>query len=108
MIILISLNLRIPKEWKKPIDEGRMLVLSSFSPKIKRVTVATSIKRNHLVASLADKIFVSYAESDSKTEVLCKEWISRGKPVLTFDSDYNKNLLELGAEPIENSDTSHF
>lgn len=93
-------NMHIPTEWKKIINEGRMLILSPFSQNIKRASVKSSIERNQFILSLADKIFVSYAEPGSKTEMLCKEWIKQGKMVRTFDSDYNKNLFELGAEAI--------
>ena len=94
-------NIRIPKEWIKPLKEQRMLVVSKFSVKINRPTIDTCIKRNQFVASLAKKIFIPYAAPGSKTEILCKEWLKKGKKVITFNTEYNKNLLKLGAENID-------
>ena len=45
-------------------------------------------------------IFVAHAEASSKTEELCRQIISWQKPIYTFESDYNKNLIEIGARPV--------
>ncbi len=95
-------NMRIKKAFKKPVEEGRFLILSPFSGNHNRISSGRADKRNHFAAAIADKIVIPYAAPESKTESLCKEWIKKGKSVFTFDSDYNKNLLELGVEVIKN------
>ncbi|HDH01058.1 MAG TPA: hypothetical protein ENG80_04530 [Nitrospirae bacterium] len=91
-------NMRIKKAFKKPVDEGRFLILSLFSGNYNRISSARADKRNHFAAAIADKIVIPYAAPESKTESLCNEWIKKGKTVFTFNSDYNKNLFALGAE----------
>ncbi|GBD95744.1 MAG TPA: hypothetical protein ENG83_04480 [Nitrospirae bacterium] len=89
-------TMRIKKEFKKPIDEGGFLILSPFSFNHNRISSGRADKRNHFAAAIADKIVIPYAAPGSKTESLCNEWIKKGKTVFTFNSDYNKNLLDLG------------
>ena len=45
-------NMRIPKGWKKPLDEGRLLLLSFFDDSIRRPTVAIAAGRNAYIATL--------------------------------------------------------
>jgi hypothetical protein len=49
---------------------------------------------------MSASIFITHAESSRKTEELCRQIISWQKPVYTFESDYNKNLIEMGARPV--------
>ncbi len=94
-------NMRIKKAFKKPMEEGRFLILSLFSGNQNRISSGRADKRNHFAAAIADKIVIPYAAPGSKTESLCNEWIKKGKTVFTFNSDYNKNLLKLGVEVIK-------
>ncbi len=94
-------GMRIKSEYKKPLEEGRLLFLSPFfDEKQNRISSERADKRNHFVAAISDELLVPYAEPDSKTETLCKKWIEQGKTVRTFDSEYTKNLFELGAKVI--------
>lgn len=93
-------GMRIKKEYKKPIEDGRFLILSHFSKNNNRISSGRAEKRNNFVATLADEMFIPYATNGSKTEMLCKEWLEKGKTVFTFNSDYNENLLDLGVEVI--------
>ena len=92
--------MRIKREYKKPIEEGRLLFLSPFEENHRRISVKTSHYRNLFVAALSAVVFVAHAGHGSKTEAFCKEILSWQKPVYTFDSDYNKNLIEMGAQPV--------
>jgi hypothetical protein len=51
-------------------------------------------------------IFVVHAGPSSKTEAFCKEILSWQKPIYTFDSDYNKNIIEMGARPVNMDNVS--
>ena len=44
-------NMRIPKGWKNPLAEGRLLLLSFFDDNIRRPTADIAAKRNAHVAS---------------------------------------------------------
>jgi len=93
-------GMRIKSEYKRPIEEGHLLLLSPFDKKHHRISSDLADKRNAFVAAIADEILVPYAAPGSKTEALCREWINRGKTVRTFDSSYNKYLLKLGIKII--------
>ena len=94
-------TMRIPKEWRQSLEDERLLVLSPFPTKEKRKSSGRAEFRNRLVAALADRMLVPYAAPGSKTEQLCRTIISWGKPLFTFDTKYNTNLLALGARPFE-------
>ena len=49
---------------------------------------------------------IVHAEPSSKTEELCRQILSRQKPIYTFESDYNKNLIEMGARPVNMDNVS--
>jgi hypothetical protein len=93
-------RMRIPTEWKVPLTEGRLLILSPFTGKTHRATAGLARKRNEFVAIFADATFVAHATSGSKTEQFCLNLLTRGKRVLTLEDDENANLLALGARPV--------
>ena len=93
-------KLRIPKEWKKPLDEGRLLFLSPFSDNRHRSDIQMSLYRNRFVAAIAERIFISYAAPRSKTEEFCREILGWNKPVYTFGHTSNDKLIALGARPL--------
>ena len=93
-------RMRIPKNWKQPLAEGRLLILSFFDDSIRRPTVAIAAKRNAHVAALADRFLIAHAEKGSKTERLCKDALVDQKPVFAIDSPDNAHLLEVGTMPI--------
>lgn len=97
-------GMRLPIEYKKPLDDGRLLLLSAFNKKIRRATVETSALRNQFIAAMAAKIFVAYTSPGSKTEQLCKDMLKSGKVVFTLANENNKKLTNLGAIPIEAND----
>ena len=93
-------NMRIASEHKQALEEGRLLFMSPFEQNQRRISAKTSQFRNLFVAALSEQVFVAYAEPGGKTENLCSEILSWKKPIYTFNSDYNKNLIEMGAQPI--------
>jgi predicted Rossmann fold nucleotide-binding protein DprA/Smf involved in DNA uptake len=101
-------RLRIRREYRKPLAKGRLLILSPFAENQHRPTVAMSLYRNHFVAALADRIFVPYAAPSSKTENFCNEILSWQKPLYTFESDFNQNLIFRGAQLLSLENFSAF
>jgi len=94
-------GMKIKKEFNRPIEEGRLLLLSPFEKKHKRISAQRSDFRNHFIAAIADKILVPHAAPGSKTEKLCSELIGKGKAVVTFETEHTRNLRELGATVID-------
>ena len=97
---------RVPPEFRQPLEEGRLLLLSPFADTVRRADQETARQRNRFVAALADQIFVSYAAPNSKTEFFCREIIAWRKPLFTLADPANENLLALGARPINLTDFS--
>ncbi len=94
-------GMRLPSEWKKPLAEDRLLLLSPFEEKDCRVTARTAQLRNRFVAALADEVFVAYASPGGRTEQFCREVIGWRKTLLTLDSPDNAHLMALGAKDME-------
>ncbi|MEW6418746.1 MAG: DUF5615 family PIN-like protein [Nitrospirota bacterium] len=92
-------GMRLKKEYKKPINEGRLLLISPFDEKEKRISSERSLRRNYFVAALATAIFIPYAAPNSKTEQFCKELLAWNKPMYTLNSEANANLIALGVKP---------
>jgi predicted Rossmann fold nucleotide-binding protein DprA/Smf involved in DNA uptake len=88
---------RLPMEWRKATNAGRLLLLSPFEDKDKRVTTELAAKRNRFVSSISDEVLIPYAAPDSKTEGLALELLAAGKCVYTFDSDASTSLSSHGA-----------
>lgn len=97
-------NMRIPNAWKEAINNGRLLVLSPFKKKHKRVTASLSEQRNRIAASLVKDAFLPYAAPGNRTENLCKDIISAGKQIFTFGDDANQSLIAMGAKSIKVED----
>ena len=97
-------NMRIPKGWEKPLDEGRLLLLSFFDDNIRRPTAAIAARRNAYVATLAACLLIAHAEKGGKIETLCKEALTERKSVFALDSPDNARLVEYGVVPVRAAD----
>ncbi|MCL4486732.1 MAG: DNA-processing protein DprA [Chloroflexi bacterium] len=97
-------GMRVPSDLRVPIEEGRLLVLSPFSGKHKRLSSVLAPERNRFVAALADKVLAIHAEPGGKVEQLCREVTGWGKPLYTLADDANANLVALGARAISVGD----
>jgi predicted Rossmann fold nucleotide-binding protein DprA/Smf involved in DNA uptake len=93
-------RMRVRLEYKEPLENGRLLFASFFKTHRHRSEIDLAIRRNRYVAALADRILIVHAPAESKTEQLCRELISWGKPVYTLESEANHNLFKLGVKPI--------
>ena len=94
-------NMRIPREWRPALDDGRLLVLSPFPATARRPTARLAAQRNDLVASLASRIFIAHAAPGSKTEAFARRLADAGKPLLALDSPANGNLVKMGASTVQ-------
>lgn len=97
-------DMRVPGDWKAPVAEGRLLVVSPFAAHQRRQTVALAEQRNRFVAGYASAIFIAYANPGGKTEAFAREVIASGKPVYTFDCEENVHLLDAGARSLTAED----
>lgn len=74
-------------------------MLSPFADDIRHTTAAQAIRRNNLVAALADALLVPYAAPEGKTWTTVHTALKRNQPVYTFDVEDNASLIECGAIP---------
>lgn len=70
IIIALARGLKenIESELKKPLEQGRLLIISPFDKTVKRVSEQTAEIRNKMMIELADNITVGYAREGGKLE----------------------------------------
>jgi predicted Rossmann fold nucleotide-binding protein DprA/Smf involved in DNA uptake len=93
-------GMRLKPEFREPVEQGRMLILSPFQARARRITAERADVRNQFVANLSDAVLFIHAAQGSRTEALCREKADSGKPVFAIESQYNANLKQLGAQLI--------
>jgi len=91
-------GMRIPTAWRKPLEEGRLLLLSPFEKKYRRMTVALAEQRNNFVVTMADAVLFIHADQGSKTESLVQTVVLQGRTIFTLDAPDNFELISQGAE----------
>jgi predicted Rossmann fold nucleotide-binding protein DprA/Smf involved in DNA uptake len=91
---------RLPLAWRRPLADGRLLVLSCFDARRQRLTASTATLRNRAVAALADQVLIAYASCGGHTEALCRSLVAAQKVVWTPACDANERLVALGAKPL--------
>ncbi len=63
-------KMRIPSVWRRPLDEGRLLLISPFDDFPRSPTRKSSRQRNELIAALSDEIVILHAEPGGHIERL--------------------------------------
>ena len=66
------LKTRIEPDLIKPLEEGRILIISPFDKSVKRVTEQTAEIRNKMMIELADNITIGYASVGGNLDALLK------------------------------------
>lgn len=85
-------RMRLKAEYKAPLAEGRLLLLSPFPDTVRRATQATAYQRNRFVAALAGQVLIAHAHPGSKTAQLAREVAGWGMPVVTLAHPANVHL----------------
>ncbi|NQU09859.1 DNA-binding protein [bacterium] len=96
LVLARSLPRRVPADWRRPLADDRLLVLSPFGDRTRRATAATAAHRNAVVAGLATRVVVAYAAPGGKTEGFCRAVVASGKPCLTLADPHTAHLVGLG------------
>ena len=89
-------RLRLPTAWRKPLDDGRLLIVSAIAAAQRRPTASLAEQRNRFVATLAQTICVTHAAPGSRTERLCAELVAQGKRLYTLELAENVHLVQCG------------
>lgn len=69
-----SLPMRVPTEWRQPLADGRLLILSGFRAAENRITTELAARRNELVAALADEVWFAHITPGGRMEQLAKRF----------------------------------
>ncbi|MGD0498576.1 MAG: hypothetical protein ABSC23_09095 [Bryobacteraceae bacterium] len=93
-------RMRLKPELQPAFAAGRLLILSPFEPKHKRITAALAETRNRFVGALADRVFIAHAAPASRTLGLALALRDCGKLLLTVDDPANETLLRF-AEKVQ-------
>ena len=67
-----SLPQRVPPDWKKPLADGRLLILSCFAESERRVTADLAVRRNEFIAALANEVWFAHITPGGQMERLAK------------------------------------
>jgi predicted Rossmann fold nucleotide-binding protein DprA/Smf involved in DNA uptake len=89
-------RMRLKRGYKEPMAAGRLLLMSPFGEKVRRMTADMALTRNRFVAALADAVLIAHAQPGSKTEQLAQEVLGWGKQVYTLHHPANEHLLASG------------
>lgn len=65
-----TLPQRVPSEWRQPLADGRLLILSGFRAGENRITADLASRRNEFVAALADEVFITHVTVGGHLETL--------------------------------------
>ena len=72
-----GLKEKVEPEFEKHLEQGRLLIISPFDKRTKRVTELTAETRNKLMINLADNITVGYASEGGQLEKLLNATTSK-------------------------------
>ena len=61
-------RIRLPADWRGPLDAGRLLLISPFEKRPRRPDKHYARRRNELVAALADEVLIIHAEPGGNIE----------------------------------------
>jgi predicted Rossmann fold nucleotide-binding protein DprA/Smf involved in DNA uptake len=70
-------NMRLPPSWNKPLSDGRLLILSCFVERDRRVTTSLAARRNEFVAALADDVWFAHIAPGGKMQRLAYKIAAR-------------------------------
>jgi len=87
---------RLPGAYRRPLEQGRLLLLSPFGPGQSRLTAERARERNLLVGALAERIVILHAEPGGQVAEACGEFVRWGKRVLALQHPSNEHLAPWG------------
>ncbi|MHB1559589.1 MAG: hypothetical protein ACYC61_19245, partial [Isosphaeraceae bacterium] len=63
-------SMRVPVAWRARLDEKRLLIISPFPDRVRRMAAGLALRRNAFAAALADELVVLHASAGGKIEQL--------------------------------------
>lgn len=93
-------GMQLKPDFRPAFQESRLLILSPFKQEQRRITAELASKRNLVLASIADLVFVAHAAPGSRIIQLCQDLLRKDVTLLTIDDPANRPLLDIGAKPV--------
>jgi hypothetical protein len=93
-------GMRIPSAWQQAISDKRLLLLSPFDPKERRLTKALAEIRNSFVATIASSILVAHASTNGTIHKLVTGLLSSGRRIFTLDLPENEAPIQNGVSGV--------
>lgn len=93
-------GMHLKRDLQPAFADGRLLILSPFQSRQKRITSALAEHRNDSLAKIVEDIFIAHAAPGGRTMQLCQNLARKNKPLLTIEDPTNRPLLDLGAKPV--------
>jgi predicted Rossmann fold nucleotide-binding protein DprA/Smf involved in DNA uptake len=94
-------GMRLPAAWTEPLAEDRLLILSPFAARQRRITAERAGIRNRLIGAIADAVLVPRAAPGSETEQLALTLLASGKRLFALAHEDHQPLLEAGAIAVD-------
>jgi len=88
----------IPVTWKSAVEEKRLLLVSPFPDKRRRVTCSLAHQRNRLVVAMSREVLAPFAATGGKTEKIVREALVWKKPVWSSGVDEEDEKFALGVQ----------
>ena len=76
-----TLPQRISPEWRQPLADGRLLLLSAFREGEDRITAELAARRNAFVADIADELWFAHITPGGQMDQLARRARGMTKPV---------------------------
>jgi len=89
-------------------SDKRLLLLSPFDPKERRLTKTLAETRNSFVATVASSILVAHASTNGTTYKLVTGLLASGRRILTLDLPDNEPLIQNGVQGVPISELPSF
>ncbi|NLP11672.1 hypothetical protein GX408_14840 [bacterium] len=93
-------GVRLKPEWREPMVQGRLLLLSPFGDGIRRTNRTLALQRNRFVAAVADEILLAFASPGGANMKLFSEMQRWKKRIYTLNDPVNQPLIVKGAQPL--------
>lgn len=72
-------NMRVPLDWQRAVEKGRLLLASPFAGSQRRATIELAQERNKFVAAVADRVCFIYTTPGGTLEALANDLREAGK-----------------------------
>lgn len=100
VVLARGLYKRITFIFKDAISENRLLIITEFDKGYTRVNKFSSEKRNQLILSLCNEVFIPFISTDGSINKLINKESIMKRDIFSFNIKQNQHLLKKGIKLI--------